>query len=263
MKSIEESVVTAMDGSDIELFPFLPYILQDVWEIGSDPELIINLIKKQPEHKNFQRVLDLGCGKGTVSIKIAKEFGYQCFGIDAVPEFINYAKKKAIEFKVQHLCTFESADIREKVKNLPEFDTIILGSIGPVFGDFYTTMTTLSPYLRDNGIIILDDGYIENDSEYSHPLIYKRVEVLRQVESTGMKIVDEKIAGKESIKESDDYIFDFIKMRCEELIEKYPEKQHIFTNYIKKQQKENDVLENKKICSTMIIKKKSHISDFR
>lgn len=29
MKSIEESVVTAMDGTDAELFPFISYILQD------------------------------------------------------------------------------------------------------------------------------------------------------------------------------------------------------------------------------------------
>jgi len=31
IKSIEESVVTAMDGTSDELFPFLPYILQDLW----------------------------------------------------------------------------------------------------------------------------------------------------------------------------------------------------------------------------------------
>lgn len=34
-KTIEESVVQAMDGTDAELFPFLPYILQDLWEIGA------------------------------------------------------------------------------------------------------------------------------------------------------------------------------------------------------------------------------------
>ncbi len=44
MKSIEESVVTAMDGTDIELFHFLPYILQDLWEIGADPDVIISLL---------------------------------------------------------------------------------------------------------------------------------------------------------------------------------------------------------------------------
>lgn len=31
MKSLEESVVTAMDGTDSGLFPFSPYILQYLW----------------------------------------------------------------------------------------------------------------------------------------------------------------------------------------------------------------------------------------
>lgn len=39
MKSIEETVVAAMDGSDKELFPYLSYILQNLWEIGSCPEV--------------------------------------------------------------------------------------------------------------------------------------------------------------------------------------------------------------------------------
>jgi len=255
MKSIEESVISAMDGSSIELFPFLPYILQDLWEIGSDPESIINIIKKQPGYKNFQTALDLGCGKGAISVNVAKSFGYRCHGIDAVPEFIEYARNKAVEYDVQDLCIFETADIRQKVKTLPEYDVIILGSIGPVLGDYFTTFTALSPCLKNNGIIILDDGYIENDSKYIHPLIFKKMEVLRQIKAAGMKIVDENIPAKDGIKESDDYIFDFIKKRCNELIEKYPEKQHIFTDYVMKQAEENDVLENKITCSTMVLQK--------
>ena len=66
MKSLEESVVIAMDGSDPELFPFLPYIMQDLWEIGSDPETIIRLIRKHADKPAGMKVLDLGCGKGAV-----------------------------------------------------------------------------------------------------------------------------------------------------------------------------------------------------
>ena len=44
MGTIEESVVMAMDGSDTGLFPFLQFILQDLWEIGADPDAIIRLI---------------------------------------------------------------------------------------------------------------------------------------------------------------------------------------------------------------------------
>jgi len=42
MKSIEESVVIAMDGSDKELL----HILQDLLEIGADPDAIIKMNKE-------------------------------------------------------------------------------------------------------------------------------------------------------------------------------------------------------------------------
>lgn len=256
MKTLEESVVTAMDGSDIELFPYLPYILQDLWEIGADPEAIIRLMRKHFSKYSDLRVLDLGCGKGAVSIRAAKSLGCFCHGIDAVADFIEYAKKKAAEFQVEHLCKFETADIREKIKHLFGCDIIILGAIGPVFGDYYTTLITLSKCINENGIFIIDDGYIENNSDFSHPLIQKQETIIRQIELAGMQLVDDDIMRKKDIKDSNDYIFNNLKKRCQELINKYPSKKELFNSYVKGQEIENDVIENKIICSTMVIKRK-------
>ncbi|MCG8430743.1 MAG: methyltransferase domain-containing protein, partial [Candidatus Omnitrophica bacterium] len=117
-KTLEQSIIRAMDGSDPGLIPFLPYILQDCWEIGSDPNTMIDLVRKHArDHANL-RVLDLGCGKGAVSVKIAKEFKCDCFGIDAMEGFIDEANRKAKEHGVEHLCHFEAGDIRERVKTL-------------------------------------------------------------------------------------------------------------------------------------------------
>ncbi|MGD8448567.1 MAG: class I SAM-dependent methyltransferase, partial [Desulfobacterales bacterium] len=191
MKSVEESVVIAMDGSDKELFPFLPYILQDLWEIGSDPDAITKLIGRHYTKYDNLKVLDLGCGKGAVSIKVAHKFRCSCFGIDAIPEFISYAQKKAIEYKVEHLCKFETGDIRKQIKELQLYDIIILGSIGPIFGDYFTTLSTLSKYLNNSGMFIIDDGYIEDNSDYTHPLILKKQEILQQISIAGMKLIEE------------------------------------------------------------------------
>ena len=148
---MEESVVTAMDGSDTELFPYLPYILQDTWEIGSDPDTIIKLIEKHCTGYNDLNILDLACGKGAVSIKVAKELNCTCHGIDAIPGFIEYAQQKATELQVEHLCTFEVGDVRNKVETLSDYNIVILGSIGPVFGDYYTTLTALSGSINEAG----------------------------------------------------------------------------------------------------------------
>jgi cyclopropane fatty-acyl-phospholipid synthase-like methyltransferase len=245
-----------MDGSDKELFPFLPYILQDLWEIGADPDAIIKLISKHFDNYADLKVLDLGCGKGAVSIKVSKNLGCNCYGIDAIPDFIDFAGQKAVEYKVEHLCKFETGDIRDKVKELTGYDIIILGAIGPVFGDYYSTLTTLSGCINKNGIFIIDDGYIENNSDFSHPLIQKKDSLLKQIDSAGMQLIEDDIIKQDEIKDSDDYIFENLKKRCYELIDKYPDKKELFTNYIQKQVEENDVLENKVICSTLVISKK-------
>lgn len=255
MKTLEKSVVTSMDGSDSQLFPFLSCILQDLWEIGASPDVIIKLIHKHTSNHSNLKVLDLGCGKGAVSIKLAKEFNCSCIGIDAVEDFIKEAQNKAKEYGVEKRCQFEVGDIRERVKELKGFDIIILGAIGPVFGNYYSTLSTLSKCLNKNGLIIIDDGYIEDESSFSHPLTEKRSSILKQITEAGMKLIDEVIINDDEIKSADDHIFKNLKKRCHELIEKYPEKSTLFLEYIKKQEKENEILETKVICSTMLIGK--------
>lgn len=257
MKSLEKSVVASLDGTDNELYPYLPYILQDLWEIGSDPAPLIQLINKHSINAADLKVLDLGCGKGAVSIQAAKSLGCSCYGIDAVPEFIEYARGKAEEYQVGHLCKFVQGDIREEVKHLHGYDAIILGSIGPVLGDFYLTLTSLSNCINNNGLLIIDEGYIDNNSPFEHPGIQKKGEILQQIKMAGMQLIDEKILPPEKIKQSNEDILGRIQSRCRELMEKHPAKKDLFLGYIKKQKEENAVLENEVICSTVVIQPKS------
>jgi cyclopropane fatty-acyl-phospholipid synthase-like methyltransferase len=171
------------------IFPFLPYIFQDIWEIGSDPDVIIDIISKYFDNYIDLKVLDLGCGKGAVSIKIAQELNCNCHGIDAVPQFIDEAGRKAREYEVSHLCKFEVGDMIEAVNTLTTYNIIILGAIGPVFGDYNLTLNILSKHLNKHGLIIIDDSYIENNSEYSHPQMQKQETSHQQIVSSGMQLV--------------------------------------------------------------------------
>lgn len=253
MKTIEESVVTAMDGSDNELFEYLPYILQDMWEIGANPEVITELIRGRFDNPAQLKVLDLGCGKGAVSIKVSKTLGCFCHGIDAITQFVEYAKEKAVEYKVEHLCKFETGDIREKVVDLFDYDIVILGAIGPVIGDYYKTLTTLKPCLKKSGVVITDDAYIEDESSFSHDLMFKKSVVLKQIKDAGFTIIKKVDVIPEEIQTVDDFTFNNLKKRCLELIEMYPDKERLFKDYIKNQEKETYVLENMVTAYTMML----------
>jgi len=255
MKTIEESVINAMDGEDKNLYPYIPYILQDLCEFGASPEIIINLIKKHKSDFEKLKILDLGSGKGAVSIKIAKEFKCHCSGIDAVKEFVDESIIKAKEYNVEKYCEFEAGDIRTKIFNKTKYDIIILGAIGPVFGDYYSTITRLKKCLLSDGLIIVDDSYLDENSNFSHSQIEKKSNIINQIANAEMRIIDEAIISKEQIKESNKNIFNKIRRRCEELIKKEPKNRLLFESYIKNQENENEVLEQKVICSTMVIGK--------
>jgi len=180
----------------------------------------------------------------------------RCHGIDAVPEYIAEARKKAAEYHVDHLCTFETGDIREKVKELKLYDVIVLGSIGPVLGDFQATLTALKPCLADNGIIIIDEGYIEEHSDFTHPSILKWRGILQQIDAAEMQLIDEEVMDRDAVQDSDEWIFSRIQQRCSELADAYPEKKYLFEDYIRKQAEENEVLEKRIVCSVMVIKRK-------
>ena len=264
MKTIEESVLTAMDCTDETtlsytdkgLLPYLPYILQDFWEIGSNPETMIELIKKHFTAEISPKVLDLGCGKGAVSVKVAKHLNCECHGIDAIPEFISFAQSKSEEYGVGNLCRFEVDDIREKIKTLEKYDVIILGAIGQVLGNYLETLAILDNNLNEDGIIIIDDGYIEDHGNFTHDQILKKSDLLKQISNAGMYLADEIVAaGEHDISATYDTEYENLLKRCEELCKKHPDKAELFKAYSNQQKKEYDNLKNRIVCSTMVIKK--------
>lgn len=69
-----------------------------------------------------------------------------------------------------------------------------------------------------------------------------------------MKLVEEKIGNKSELENLEQKIFGNLRKRCIELIELYPEKAHLFEEYIRGQKEEGDFLLNEITCSTMAIR---------
>jgi ribosomal protein S18 acetylase RimI-like enzyme/SAM-dependent methyltransferase len=253
MPSLEASVSASLDGGHEGLFPYLPYILQDLWEMGTDPALIIRLVREHVAEPVRCRVLDLGCGKGAVSIRLAQELGCRCHGIDALPAFIAEAQAKAAEYQLAHLCTFETGDIRERVGSLPGYDVIVLGAIGPVLGDYYTTLTALGRCLEPGGLIFIDDCYVADESAYTHPIAQKRADILQQAEAASMKILDELPIAPELVSNANDIIYKKLKARCLELMDLYPDKRSLFESYLQEQEAENKALERELVGVVLVL----------
>lgn len=73
-----------------------------------------NVVDKMLEVANIQEddvLYDLGCGDGRIVIAAAQKYGIRAYGFDIDPERIQESRDNAIDAGVEHLVTFEEADI--------------------------------------------------------------------------------------------------------------------------------------------------------
>lgn len=247
MPNTDEQTARSLSGSGAEILPYLPYLLQDLWELGSSPAEIIELIKKHVPDAGGLRVLDLACGKGAVSVKLARVFRCNVKGVDIMPEFIAYAKEKAVEYGVSALCTFAVGDIHKAVERERGYDIVILGAVGDVLGEPPETLAKLKATIKRNGYIVLADGYARGETEESfmsgNDTIRTREQWLQFFRDAGLKVAALKATDESGMREVNTFNNIAIGRRAEELIARHPEKEKLFEEYMQNQIAECEAME--------------------
>jgi len=244
-----------------ELIPFLPYLLQDFWELGSAPGMMAHLIEKHVDVTDDTKILDLGSGKGAVSVRLAQQFGVYVKGVDLLPEFVAYASQKAEEFEVGGLCEFIVGDINEAVQIERGYDVVILGAVGDVLGTPAETLEKLSQTIWPGGYILIDEGYLPDDGsqadvQYDNYEFLTKAEWETLFEEAGLELV-ETVSEWENLENPDsDAGMEMITRRANELIEQYPDKKDIFESYVRSQQAEYNDLDSTLVCVTWMLKKR-------
>jgi len=256
-KETTEKLACSLTAETAELVPFLPYLLQDLWELGSNPRDMIRLIKTHmPIPKPEQvKILDIACGKGAAAVQIAKSLGVCVHGFDLTADFIEYARQKAEEFNVTSLCRFISADANEIVKTETGYDCVIFGAAGNILGTPPETLNKLCGTIKPGGVILIDESYLPDDFN-SGEIKYKnydyqtRSQWMSLFKDSGLKLVEESPNIEEYNFDADNRV---IAARAEELSIKYPEKRAMFEGYVQSQLNECSDLENSLISVTWLL----------
>jgi ubiquinone/menaquinone biosynthesis C-methylase UbiE len=253
ISDVNDKLAQSLSAESAELIPMIPYLLQDLWELGSTPSDIVYVIKKHIKKPDQLKVLDLGCGKGAVSVHLAKTLGCYVLGIDLVSEFIEYAEKKAVEFAVDHKCTFLVGDINETVLIERDYDLVILGSVGGVLGDPTETIEKLKQTIKPHSYMVIDDAYSRPGAETQSPSFD---EWQKLFEPVGVRLLeaklvddDEKFMAMMTIQQ------DSIRKRAEELKRKHPDKAFILDGYVAAQQAECKELTEEIIGVTWLLQR--------
>jgi ubiquinone/menaquinone biosynthesis C-methylase UbiE len=228
-----------------DLIPFIPFLLQDLWALGSSPSLILKILQMLNLPGN-SRVLDLACGKGAVSCRIASQFKLKVVGIDLFKPFIDIAMKKARELYVDNLCSFEVRDINNAVKHYKNFDLVILASAESLLGEIGNAIDSLRGCVREEGYIIFDSSFLLADAKITNPeyaVLRSYDETVEALTSRGDEIIYEVIVPREETKKINDEYTGLIRKRAGELAERFPDKKELLSGYVKKQTEECKIIE--------------------
>ena len=250
MFDVEDKLAKSLTADTKELIPYLPYILQDLWTLGSSPIDIELLLKQHCRVNPKTKIIDLACGKGAVSIHLAKKFKCYIKGVDILADFIRFAKQKAIDEVVEEFCCFEQADINDSIKNERGYDIVILGATGDILGNPKQTLEKLKRVLNKTGFIVIDDAYSNNDTvNYT-----SQSEWYSYFDQLNLSMLAEISPNQDELKKLNTIQQKHIKKRAEELIAIYPSKANMFKDYIKSQQAECEEIENDIKCVTWLLK---------
>ncbi|MCF8241609.1 MAG: methyltransferase domain-containing protein [Melioribacteraceae bacterium] len=257
-KDLKENIADSLEIDKI-LIPHLPYLLQDLWALGSSPSKYSRICKKLNLDKN-SRVLDLGCGKGAVSIAIAKEYDCNVKGVDAMHEFIEDARVHAKKNKVGKLCEFEVGDLNTALQFEREYDLTIFASLGPILGNFDDKIEKLRKTVNVGGHILIDDGYLKDSvqtgkSGYEH--YADRETTIKLLSKFGDTIITEVIYTDEETNKINYEFLHLIEKRGNELKTGSPELLHSINNYLKRQKEECEFIDEKITGAIWLIRKNS------
>ena len=147
MKEVDPKDMAEYFNVTLELLPYVPELLSDIWALGSSPELIVEMLRSLKLSSMSAQVLDLGCGKGAVAITLAKELGFRIHGVDFFEPFILEATKRSKELGLSSLCIFEQSDIRHISARTRNFDIVVYTAVGGVLGSLDKCVERLRQFI--------------------------------------------------------------------------------------------------------------------
>jgi ubiquinone/menaquinone biosynthesis C-methylase UbiE len=259
MKEIENNFLDSLDLDDSEIIPFVPEILKDLWELGSIPKYIIELVEKHILPTQLKNVIDLGCGKGAVLIQLSERIKFEGVGIDIMPDFIIEANKRSKQKPYAKNLKFEIGDIKNSMEKHHNFDLVIYGHDSDIFGNITQSLIEINKYSANNRWIILEAIYSINSTNNPDNLPnYK--EFIQQLKESEFEIIEQVNWNKNQLKQVNSENTSLISKQIKNLIKTNPNKEKMFTDYLKNQIEECHQLENDITCLTILLKNNSNVT---
>lgn len=217
-----------------ELLPWIPQLLEDFSDLAGPAEDLLELMRGLSISAE-SRVLDLGCGKGSISMKVADAYQCRVFGVDAMPEFVRSAAQEARRRGLDRFCRFVCADVREFWQEHRSFDFVIYWGVGQYLGSPAEYMSYLRKQLRPGGHVFLDDDFVDDDVSSSAADIPTRTQMRAALQSHGDLIVREQVSDSVDSIATEQRYYRCIEQRAQHLATTRPELSPLLDKFLENQ----------------------------
>jgi ubiquinone/menaquinone biosynthesis C-methylase UbiE len=119
-----------------------------------------------------KKVLDIGCGDGTISSFISKNYGLKVIGIDIDPDQIKKAKQKNSENKNLIFLQENSVNLSDN-----DFDLVITLNVFHHFKDWWKKLEEINRLLKKGGFLIFTGFVYTNFASNIYKSINSKIDV--------------------------------------------------------------------------------------
>lgn len=255
MRTAEEMVAYALETRP-SLLPYIPELLADLEELGSDAELIARVVGnlKLPAAAS---VVDLGCGKGAVAVEIAEECGHSVLGIELFEPFLRSCRELASRRGVSELCTFLHGDILQLPGKVELADVAVYAGLGDVIGRLDETVGVLRRYVKSNGFIVISDPFIKDGGSSGFPgfeSYAEHAETVQRLTSCGDTLI-QTVREADAHAEDDTNEAELIRSRAEDLARRHPNLATELLEFAENQAAENDYIDENLIGAIWVLQR--------
>lgn len=251
-RSEDEMVAYALEAHPA-LLPYLPELLADLEELGSDARAITNVLHDLNLTQSAS-VIDLGCGKGAVAVEVAEDLNLKVLGVDLFEPFIRSCRELAEIRGVSEVCHFVHGDILKLIGNIDPGDVVILAALGDVLGPLDQTVAVIRQYAKPGGYIVISDGYIKDGGSSDFPGFEQYAEhddMIARLTACGDTFVSEIIEEVDFNRGEDE----LIAARARALAAQRPEIAADIMDYAEAQAREYDFLDENFVSAIWVLKR--------
>ena len=104
------------------------------------------------------RVIDIGCGKAEMLMRLIARFGCTAIGVDTNPHFLAEARARAFDHGVAGQLELLEGDVTKMKLATETFDAALCVGATHAYGDVATTLKSLRALVKPGGKIIVGEG---------------------------------------------------------------------------------------------------------